>query len=347
MHRLVFAVLMLIVTAGVVHAAPAGTPQEFLLDVLVTAPGGGVIVGLDKEDFVVRMDGQPVEIMDLTFYGNRRLLAKLRNLPGKGIDLDKLPQERYFILLFERQGNFSETGTSLTKRRQEMGKFARKWTGFLEPNDWVAVASYETRLDLHQDFTRDPEALSKAIDAAVLGRSVATAHAPAEARPSLAANLPRGKELVRRTTSLHDALEVLGQAAAGITGRKNLLLVSDGFERGSSGPFGRSPGQFAEIDRAVRSLNAGNVAVYTTDLTQRVPALQGLERLAETTGGRHVQSYGALFYEVGRDNVGYYLLRYRAPNPAAASGFQKVEVGVVGPDATVRTRSGPLGGDRR
>ena len=48
--------------------------NEVLLDVLVTDARGNVIVGLDKNDFVVTENGRPVELNGLTFYSNRRLL---------------------------------------------------------------------------------------------------------------------------------------------------------------------------------------------------------------------------------------------------------------------------------
>ena len=56
--------------------------REVLLDVLVTGPQGHVIVGLDKDDFVVEEDGSPVELQSVSFYSNRRLLAPGRAAGG-------------------------------------------------------------------------------------------------------------------------------------------------------------------------------------------------------------------------------------------------------------------------
>src|SRR5947209_9009165 len=44
--------------------------NEVLLDVLVTDAKGNVIVGLDKNDFVVKENGKPVALTGVTFYSN-------------------------------------------------------------------------------------------------------------------------------------------------------------------------------------------------------------------------------------------------------------------------------------
>lgn len=51
--------------------------EEVALDVLVTDRKGNVVVGLDADDFLVREDGEPVEITDITFYSNRRFLESV------------------------------------------------------------------------------------------------------------------------------------------------------------------------------------------------------------------------------------------------------------------------------
>src|SRR6195952_1554198 len=77
--------------------------NEVLLDVLVTDAKGNVIVGLDKSDFVVKENGKPVDLTGVTFYSNRRFLQTADVLKKKGIDIDRVPENRYFIVFFEDQ----------------------------------------------------------------------------------------------------------------------------------------------------------------------------------------------------------------------------------------------------
>src|SRR3954463_4733153 len=77
--------------------------NEVLLDVLVTDTKGNVIVGLDKNDFVVKENGKPVELTGVAFYSNRRLMESSPALAKKGVSTEQGTEDRYFILFFEDQ----------------------------------------------------------------------------------------------------------------------------------------------------------------------------------------------------------------------------------------------------
>src|SRR4029077_15263457 len=77
--------------------------NEVLLDVLVTDARGNVIVGLDKNDFVVKENGKPVDLTGVTFYSNRRLLESSPALAKQGVSTDQSTEDRYFIFFFEDQ----------------------------------------------------------------------------------------------------------------------------------------------------------------------------------------------------------------------------------------------------
>ena len=56
---------------------------EVLLDVLVTDRDGNVIVGLKPEDFLVEENGEPIPLLDVSFYSNRpQLDAEGRRVEG-------------------------------------------------------------------------------------------------------------------------------------------------------------------------------------------------------------------------------------------------------------------------
>src|SRR5262249_51395742 len=93
-----------------------------LLDGLVTHAHGHVIVGLGKNDFAVRENGKPVELTGVTFYSNRRLLTGSSVLAKKGINVDQVPEDRYFILFWNDQKANAADAPVLLTQQVEAGK---------------------------------------------------------------------------------------------------------------------------------------------------------------------------------------------------------------------------------
>src|SRR5262245_35733171 len=94
------------------HAALAQQPgpygeqvnvNEVLIDALVTDSQGNIVLGLDKNDFVVRQDGKPVELDSAVFYSNRRFLESSQLAGQLGIDPKQVPDNRYFIVFLHDQ----------------------------------------------------------------------------------------------------------------------------------------------------------------------------------------------------------------------------------------------------
>ena len=342
-------------------SAPAQEPQqppfaeevdvtEVLLDVLVTDPRGNVILGLDRDDFVVEDRGEPVELTSATFYSNRRFLDDA-NLAGRlGVEESEVPVDRFFILFFHDQRRLS---TDLTRNQIQAVRRVKDWVyRELLPNDWVAVLSYDAKLQVHQDFTTDNEAIERALGEVAKGRDPGATWASRIAEhkgPSLAINLPQGKELARSTRRIYSALEAVADAAGYITGRKNLLLFSIGF--GRLNDFGTYLPDERYYPSMMRSLNDNNVATYAISWIEAASA-EGpvaselsnvLSLLASDTGGRYFFNFIDFrepLRQVAEDNNGYYLLSYSARHPAGESGYRSVEVQTKNPDFVVRARQG-------
>lgn len=324
--------------------------DEVLLDVLVTDKKGNVIIGLKPDDFVVEEDGKPVELTGLTFYSNSRFVEPAGAARAKGISVDRVPEDRYFILFFHDQ---RQQGSSLLNngpQQLEAARQARRWVReSLLPSDWVAVASYDYKLKLHQDFTHDKGAVIRAIDDAIAGKDPSFKDWPSRTHevagePSLRASLPRGKELRQETGTLYDGIRLLADAAGPVVGRKNLLLFSSGF--GEVNSFGQYKPDHRYYPEMMQALNDNNVAVYGIDMT---PAgvdnqmVNSLTHLALDTGGRSYTNFNNFIVpleQVTDENSGYYLLSYRSRHPAGESGFQEVEVKAKNPEFRVRARSG-------
>jgi VWFA-related protein len=315
--------------------------REVLLDVLVTDRQGNVIVGLDKNDFQVTEDGKPVELTGITFYSNRRLVQASEELAKRGVTAEQVPEDRYFVLFFE--------DSPLMSQQLDAGRRAREWvkTGLL-PNDWVAVVSHDSKLKVHEDFTRDRKALDQGIADAVKGKDQ-DGNWPSRIKegtgPSLRAGLPRGKDLRDKTVTAYDAMRLIAEATGSITGRKNLLLFTSGFPAQING-FGQYQPDQRRYPVMSRALNDNNVAVYPIDLTPTGTfhtLSDFMNQIAADTGGRYFfnfTNFTTPLEQIAEENSGYYLLSYRAEKPAGEKGFQEVGVKTTNPEFRVRARKG-------
>ncbi len=323
--------------------------REVLLDVLVTDPQGNVVVGLGKDDFAVREDGKQMPVESVTFYSNRRFLGTPEEAKRRGIDLAAVPEERFFVLFFHDQREAAHEAPGLLARQLDAARRASEWVRQdLAPGDWVAVLSYDRKLKVHADFSKDRAALARAIDDAALGKDPGgnwpSRQPAAGAGPSLLARLPAGNELRDRTTTIQAALSTLATALAPLRGRKNLLLFTTGFgELNAAGQY--VPDQRLDTPM-MQALNSQDVAVYALDLTpvgtEHVLS-NAMSNLASETGGRYLYdltNYLVPLEEIAKDTSGYYLLSYTARHPQGRSGYQEVKVGVRNPEFRVRARGG-------
>jgi VWFA-related protein len=323
---------------------------EVQLDVLVHDKKGNIIIGLDPEDFIVEEDGEPVEVQDVTFYSNLRLAPGVS--PVEGADVMETPQERYFILFFHDQRRIRAEVPGIAARQLEAARESKEWVRTeLLPRDYVAVAGYDFKLKLFQDFTRDRGALLEAIDRAIKGKGGDNwpSRMEEDAETSLAQYLPTGKELRDQTKRIYQGLEVLARAAGHVPGRKNLMMFTMGFgDLDSFGAYRYDPRFYPPM---VRTLNDNNVAVYGIDLAPiglDHSLDESINQLSLETGGRYqfnFTSFSTPLREVSEANTGYYLLSYKAHHPADEEGYQKVTVRTKDPNFKVKAREGYLFGE--
>ncbi|HEX5761408.1 MAG TPA: VWA domain-containing protein [Thermoanaerobaculia bacterium] len=348
------ALLLAPLAAPAQQEPPAGEVREqvevteVLLDVLVTDARGNVILGLDESDFVVTEDGKPIELTDVVFYSNRRLLDPAPAASGRRPEVSEGTEDRYFVLFLDDQRTAALEAPRLLTQQMEAVRRARQWVAEeLVPGDHVAVVSYDHKLKVHQDFTTDRAALDAGLAAAAKGKDPGgnwPSRIAGEPGASLRAGLPRGNELRDETTTIYDALQLLARAAGDIRGRKNLLYFGVGFGRLNS--FGQYTPDPRYYDDTVRALNDHNVAFYAVDLTP--PGTEhalsdALNQISGETGGKYyfnTTNFLTPLRQVSEENSGYYLLSYTATHPAGADGFQKVKVAARNPEFRVRAREG-------
>ncbi|MCY3964065.1 MAG: VWA domain-containing protein [Acidobacteria bacterium] len=318
---------------------------EVLLDVLVTDRKGNVIEGLGAEDFIVLHDGEEQEVTSASFYGGPSELSAT----GEG---GTARTDRYFILMFHDQ---RMQAPQLAAPQMDNARWLKRWIEEeLQPNDQVAVFAYQARLKVYLDFSRDRDEILAAVDAAARGKKDVepwlTRSEPEfdPNSPSLVVNLPKGKELSRQSRKLQEALELLGEAASGIAGRKNLVMFSLGFgDIGQFGSYTPDPRYYPQMREA---LNAGNVAVYTIDTmgsSRRSIASaslnDSLSLISNETGGHYYSNFTNIMTpmrQVAEENQGYYLVSFRSEYEAGTQGYRGIRVKVREGNYKVRSRTG-------
>lgn len=334
---------------------------EVALDVLVTDREGNAILGLEPADFRITDGDAEVQITSATFYSNRSFVESGLASERLGIDSSDIPVDRYFILFFHDQRGVDPT---LVTDIMDAVRWTKEWVSDeLLLNDWVAVLSYDVKLKVHTDFTRDKDQIMEALKGVTKGRDPGSnwpSRQPGadSGGPSLTRNLPQGKELDKQTKRrIYSGLKVAGDAAGYIVGRKNLMFFSVGF--GQLSDFGTYRTDKRYYPPMMESLNDNNVAVYAISLKMSpanenaVEALlnNALSELASDTDGHYYFNFNNFrvpLAQVVRDNNGYYLVTYKASirpeseeaQKKATEEFREVEVKLDNPEFVVRARKG-------
>ncbi len=323
------------------------TVTEVLLDVLVTDKQGNVVTGLGPDDFVVEEEGDDRDVTGAVFYGTPEELQS----PGVS---GETRSDRYFILLFHDQ---KQILPELTAAQMDANRWVQKWIEEeLLPNDQVAVLGYQAKLNVYLDFTRDKQAIIEAVDKAALGRKAPDFYKTRSMpeldpdSPSLLLNLPTGKALSKETRKIQQAMGLIGRAAEGIVGRKNMILFSVGYGDIFFQDFPEwtpDPRYYPDMKQ---SLNAGNVAVYSIDLLGSVRGGIGGARVNDSLSSISVDTGGHYYYtfvnaltpltQVTEDNLGYYLLSYKAEYRTGDSGYREIKVKTKDKSYNVRARRG-------
>jgi len=331
---------------------------EVLLDVLVTDSDGNVVIGLTEDDFVITEGKTEIPVNSASFYSNRRFLESSQIAQKMGVEHNVVPADRYFVLFFH---DVSQIMPEINTAQLDAARRLKKWVETeLLLNDRVAVVSYDVKLKVHLDFTTNRQKIIAAVDDAVTHKNPGT-HWPSRQEettgPSLLRNLPTGKDLGKQTRRIYDGIKVLAEATSDITGRKNMILFSLGFDPANAAfvtsreTLGMWTPDVRYWPPMLEALNNENVAVYAIDLIsstrsgtiQDRVANQGLSMLADDTGGQyyfHYNTFDTPLKKVADDNNGYYLLSYSAEHDSGKKGYQRVEVKTRNPKLQVRARTG-------
>jgi VWFA-related protein len=342
---LVFALFALVLPTFAEEAQQQQPFQEqvdvnaVLLDVIVTDSRGNQILGLGKDDFIVKENGVAQSVESVDYFTNRRLLdQREESAPFK---VERVHENRYFVFFFDKPYE-NRLFDELNRARYATLEFVND----MQPTDFVAIVGHDRRLKVYSDFTSDKKQLEKALAYAMQFGNGLTPAEKSEG-PSLLQAMDT-KDLVNHTGTVYEGLHFLADALRPIRARKNVVLFSPGImDQHESLRDGMIFNRSTRFDEALRALNAANVAVYGVQL-QEDPGLaaalhQRLGELSDETGGRYFRfntSFEPAVERIEQANSGYYLLTYSSKKPKGEKGYQKVDVKLKNPEFKIVARSG-------
>ena len=382
------------------------------IEVVVSEKGGRPKAGFRREEFVVLEDGKPQSIVQFHAFARPAPgappVADPTPAAAEQDETEELLPARYVVLAID---DVHMEFSSLGRFRKALERFIDE---DLRPEDQVALVTTSGSSALSQEFTADRAALRQtlsrlsaqgrraewtgvphiteyqaelieggdplALDAAVqevLQAGTFQDQASAEQQSRSKARVVLTEAVYNSRLTL-EALESLCRGLSGLSGRKTLFLVSDGFLTGLAARSGTG----FDIRRIADAGTRAGVVVYALDTRGLVgsppaasaanplrvgPSTAGLieairrrseeatrdamHALAADTGGFLARSSNDLrsgLRAMLKDTETYYVLAYEPSNPKRDGAFRRVEVRLPGVrDVKVRTRSGYFAPDER
>ena len=203
----------------------------------------------------------------------------------------------------------------------------------LTPEDRVAVLSFDSHLKIWLDFTSDVDRVRTVLTRDVMFREPTPIEPTLEL--SLASHLSQNRG--RETSTIEEALRLLGNALEPLPGSKSVVIVRYGFARGG---FGARLLEDA-YEEARAALHAARAAVFCLDVTHADYHTfeLGLQTVAVDTGGFFARTH--VFPQRAIDRVadalvGHYVLF--VDKPAVEPGTHRIAVRLVRENGTVLAR---------
>jgi Ca-activated chloride channel homolog len=311
MKRTLILVLMLACTGAAVAQRGGQTPAQTpprppaqrqpdetlsvnvnLVDLLYTVADkkGKFITNLRKEDFKVYEDDKSQVITNFTSETDLPLTIALL-VDTSGSIRDKLRFEQEAAIEF-----FYST--------IHRGK------------DKALVISFDSGVDLLQDFSDNPEILADAVRKIRAGGG----------------------------TSLYDAIYLaVNEKLANQAGRLVIILISDGDDNSSRISLTETLELSQRRNVAIYSISTNSAAYFGSKEQDRGD--KTLKRFSEETGGRpffpeKIQELAVSFQEIGEELRSQYRLAYSPSNTRADGTFRKVRIDVANKNYKVKARTG-------
>jgi hypothetical protein len=293
---------------------------------------GRPIKGLRAEDFLVKLDKEEIPVEAVDWISSRREDGgepqPVRLSPP--VPLGPRDETEGSLIVLFVQADFNAVRV---KGHLRLLPFVERFLAALQPEDWVAVVSFDSHLKLWQDFSRDREETAAVVDRAV--RFGAAPLLRADRSLSLARSF--NYRDAKKAATPERALKVTADSLLDIPGEKILVYLGWGLGRYGWAGFGMIP----EYRRTLATLNAAKATVFVLDITDAdFHTLElGIRQVAVDTGGTYAKTNRFAEREVMRlveAISGYYLLtldRGRLP-----LDLRELEIELVEKKGTVHVR---------
>jgi VWFA-related protein len=278
-----------------------------------------------NEDAPIRVDVNVVNVLCTVSDKRGALITTLKKEDFEIRENGRKQEIRYFArdtdlpltiaMLMDVSGSVRE---AIEAEREAAGRF---FDAVIRPTDHALLLGFSSTLVLWQDFTSSTPRLRGAL---------AQLHAvPFRGLPHDGGPMPG--------TLLYDAVyQTAMSKLQGVTGRKAMLIVSDGLDNGSR----------MHMDEALQAVQETNTIVYGICYDQKFFGCEFLRNLAEPTGGRMFDagkkrtSLGAIYQTIEDELRSQYAIGYLPSNQEHDGKYRKLAVKVDGPGLRVSVRRG-------
>jgi VWFA-related protein len=308
--------------------------SRIIIDAHVTDLANNLITDLGPDDFRVRVDGKDASIESVEWVSELPVEQITTDENDREVERTTIhPPGRLFVCYV--QTDFARVRGRVVGEMAVIAKF-HQFVELLQPDDRVALLSFDSHLKLRLDFTSDREQLEAAFPSVLLINIPEAT--PSVELPSLA-RLLNPREM-KYTASSEKALILLARALGKISGPKNMLLFGWGM-----GESGRSRRIVSDIvHRAAAELSAARVTVYSL---QFAGGGGGLREVAADTGGVY-QTSGSVGYfngidyfaeQLGAEFQGHYEIEVRNPVSSVPGKLHSIDVRVKRKGLGVRAKT--------
>ena len=220
------------------HSTIRSDSRLVLVDTIVTDRKGAYVRDLSQTDFKVWEDGKEQTVSTFSFQAD-----------AAGGPQKHDPQKHDMVLFFD---DSTISPTNQRYARLTAAKFIEANAG---PDHPIAVMDFNGTLRVAQNFTDDVDRLRQAVNATHL--SASTPDPAASAGTGRGGRRSNGDAAFAAypTRALMTALEDMATGLAPVSGRKTVVLFSEGFRARSQ-----------ELRDVIEACNRANVAVYPVDI---------------------------------------------------------------------------------
>jgi VWFA-related protein len=322
MRRFLLVSVLLLSWTAAAQFQESITVARILLDVRVTDADGNPIKGLAADDFTVKLGGKAAKVESVTWIADvlredepgvesPGLPAGAESAGSTSVEAGRLTASspgRLFVVFV--QTDFARNHERVTGQ-MHFERFAEEMIDGLQPEDRVAVFSFDSHLKFRLDFTSDKSSVQAAIRDSIQVNEPPPP--PIVPNPSLARRL-EAKAMLAAPDS-ETALILIANALRPIEGPKTLLLIGWGLGQRVGGMVEMKPKWLI----ARHALDASRVSIFALDTTfADYHDLEiGLQHAAKSTGGFYAKTHEfprIAINRLQRTLTGHYELELRRPD---------------------------------